>query len=172
MRANIQKTKSRGFTLVEVMLVIMFISILAGMSVLVMGSSSNNANAAAIMNNLDVAKSALLAYSMEHRTRNSDALSQFIGADVGNIKKSLDKYMDPTVLQGGENSDLFNKISIVSNADFAGKLTVGFISFPVDSGLRSALEKKVRGPTGKDPSSLYFGKQDGSTMYSLWEEIK
>jgi len=172
MRANIQKTKSRGFTLVEVMLVIMFISILAGMSVLVMGNSSNNANAAAVMNNLDVAKSALLAYSMEHRTRHTDALTQFIGADIGNIKKSLDKYIDPTVLQAGENSALFDKISIASNANFAGNLAVGFVSFPVDSGLRSALDKKVRGTTGKDSSSLYFGQQDGTTMYSIWVEIK
>jgi len=158
--------KSRGFGLVELLTVIVILAILAGMSMLVMGRSADNAEAAKIMGNLDAARNALLAYSMEHRTRTSDRLDEFIAANTDDIIISLDKYLDRNVTTGQQNSALFSKIQIGMNPlHFDGQLAIGFIGFDASSGLRSALAKR----TGSD--SQYDGSSSGGT-YSLWIKVK
>jgi general secretion pathway protein G len=60
------KTRERGFTLVELLVVIMIISVLAGMMLLATGVSMNSTEAAKIMSDLRNLKGAALLYYGDH----------------------------------------------------------------------------------------------------------
>ena len=95
MKVDLRRAKSRGFSLTEVMTAIIIIGILAGMSMLVMGGNSDSTEAVGIMAALDSGKGALLAYSMEHKSRREDPLDTFIGVTgSGLVKASLASYLD------------------------------------------------------------------------------
>jgi type II secretory pathway pseudopilin PulG len=162
MRANARKLKSCGFSLVEVMLVIIFIAILAGMSVLAMGNTSSGAEASNILAELDAAKSAMLGYSMEYRTRTSDGLKDWDSATSAAILSSLDKYLESTA-RTGNASARFNKIKV----RYTDGIYVGFVNFDISSSIQKALTTKI--------SSFTNGAYEGtynSGQYSLWMKVK
>jgi general secretion pathway protein G len=152
----IRKRGAGGFTLVEILLVIMIIAILAGGIMIAFSRGSDNADAAAVMSNLDAAKNALLAYSMEHRTRTSDTLGDFISAGSDAIISSLDKYMS-------------SRLSMTVDVDEdQGKIRIGFVNIPANQGLIKALERKAA--AGQN-SANYQVTSSGGT-YSIWLIVK
>jgi type II secretory pathway pseudopilin PulG len=164
MNGDYRKMRSCGFSLVEVMLVIIFIAILAGMSVLAMGSGTDGTEAAAIMSHLDSAKNAMLAYSQEHRTRNSNPLQQFVGATSALINTSLDRYLEGSSKTGGSAHQYYSKLSV--RRDSNNVIEVGFNGFLTTSGIARALDNKIHVNDG-----LYTGSGNASS-YSVWLKIK
>ncbi|MDR3353816.1 MAG: type II secretion system GspH family protein [Synergistaceae bacterium] len=76
-----------GFTLVELLIVIMIIAILAGMMMLATGSATDSAEAAKLINDLRAAKSAALLLYIDEEAWPSSG-------DVKTAGVSLDKYTD------------------------------------------------------------------------------
>ena len=166
MRCDIRKMKSRGFGLVEMLIVIVILGILAGMTMLALGKNTDSTEAALILAHLDSAKSALLAYSMENRTRNTDPLASFASiTDDGKIHASLDKYLESQAQTGGGASTTayFNKLRVQNNG---ARFDIGFVNFQVQSGIASALDKKVKASGG-----TYTGS-GGAGTYSLWLRVR
>jgi len=76
--------KSKGFTLVELLIVIIIIGILAGMMMLATGSATDKAEATKIVSNLRNMKAAAIMVYADDNKWPSDI-------------KSLDKYMDASI---------------------------------------------------------------------------
>ena len=163
MRSKIRKMKSRGFGLVELLLVIMILGILAGMTLLAFARGTDSADAAAIMSNLDSAKNAMLAYSMEHRTRNVDPLGNFTGLLDGEIIPNIDKYLDP----GYRNSSAavyFDKLRVRTAPSGSG-FEVGFAGISISSGIANALNKKIA-------AGGAYNSSGAPANYSIWLSIR
>jgi general secretion pathway protein G len=82
------KARKGGFTLVELLIVIMIIAILAGMMMLATGSATDGAEATKVINDLRNLKGAALMYYMDSNTWPP------IGTISGAAASSLDSYMD------------------------------------------------------------------------------
>jgi general secretion pathway protein G len=170
--ANIMKLKFRGFSLVEVLLVIMIVGILAGGVMLAFGSRSEKAEATVMMSDLDAVKNAMLAYSMEHRTRRTDGLDGWGSAvwestnpALPTIRRSLDKYLDSN-LGRGDAASRFAKLKV----RYANGIEVGFDDFPASNALKDELTKKVH-----DVNNAANGMYSGSPSvggYSLWIRVR
>lgn len=89
MKQWLKKRKGRGFTLVELLIVIVIIGILAGSLLMVMGSGTDKANATKIASDLRTLKAAMLMYY-------ADEGSFFAVTDLSTTPSSLDDYLDRT----------------------------------------------------------------------------
>jgi prepilin-type N-terminal cleavage/methylation domain-containing protein len=168
MNDDIMKRGSGGFTLVEVMLVIMMVAILAGGTMLALSRGSDNAEATVIMADLDAAKNALLAYSMEHRTRTSDRLDDFMSASSSAITGSLDTYMSSQVsMTGGKTKARFDTIDVDTAS---GKIRIGFAGFPADRGLIRALERKIA--SAQSNVVYHVTSNDVNSTCTVWLDVK
>jgi general secretion pathway protein G len=135
-------TKRGGFTLVELLLVIMIISILAGMMMLATGSATDSAEAAKIINDLRAAKSAaLLLYIDEDAWPTS--------MDITAAGASLDRYTDRPLFTASGGAAKY-KLDIAEGVHAVGSTTKArsFIGITqIENGnpkLASGVEAKLR----------------------------
>jgi general secretion pathway protein G len=84
------KTRKGGFTLVELLIVIVIISILAGMMLLATGSATDNAEAVKVTNDLRYLKSAALLFYSDH-----------LLWPVAGSEAALNNYSDRPIVRNG-----------------------------------------------------------------------
>lgn len=82
--------KSKGFTLVELLIVIIIIGILAGMMMLATGSATDKANATKIVSNLRNVKAATIMYYADHNEWPAENVQ-------ANSSSDITKYLDQSV---------------------------------------------------------------------------
>ena len=78
-------TRRRGFSLVELVVVVMIIGMLASMAIPRLSRGATAASEAALMGNLTTVRNALLRYAIEHR-------NTFPGADADTVVLQLTSY--------------------------------------------------------------------------------
>ena len=106
--------KAKGFTLVELLIVIIIIGILAGMLLLAVGSATDKAEATKIVNALRNYKSATLMYYTDHS--NWPPSGSWSG-HTGWVE-SLDRYTDRSM-----DLNAFASLQVV---DVSGRFIIGF----------------------------------------------
>ncbi|MDR1915809.1 MAG: type II secretion system GspH family protein [Synergistaceae bacterium] len=157
------KRALKGYTVIEVMAVIIVIGILAGMVMLTMGSNMSRGESVVIMADLEAVKGAMLAYSMVNSTRTSDSLGTFKTASASAIIASLDSYLDGKA-RNSIKAQHFNNLFVDEDVD--RHLWVGFRDFQANETIQSDLDKKVA-----SSSAGFTGSRSGST-YTLSLKVK
>lgn len=136
--------KRKGFTLVELLIVIIIIGILAGAMLLVAGSSTDKAEATRIVSDLRTLKSAIMmAYSDKGTWPSSSTLDE--------VKPYL----------GGNNSIDTTKYELVENSS-SGAVYVGCKSIP-SKGVKTKLKDmadKDKNLFGDTAGTLYDGNAE------------
>ena len=138
------KARHGGFTLVELLIVIIIIAILAGMLLLATGSATDNAEATKIINDVRNLKAASMMYFVDH-----DAWP--LSAQIGTIEPSLDLYLDRPFLAMDDYTLLIVDEVTIQNQT---RSTIGFTKEGVALGVQQKLAGKAEqsgvygGPTG------------------------
>ncbi|MDL2264341.1 type II secretion system GspH family protein [Synergistaceae bacterium OttesenSCG-928-I11] len=98
MMRKIMHARKGGFTLVELLIVIMIIAILAGMMMLATGAATDSAEATKIINDMRSLKSAILLYYVDNQEWPSPIPAGGLDLYGTAWGKSIDKYMDRPLL--------------------------------------------------------------------------
>jgi prepilin-type N-terminal cleavage/methylation domain-containing protein len=152
----VKMSSRRGYSLSELLIVMVVIGILAGMSMLVAGDGgSSKTRALGIAAELESAKSATLAYTREHQTRNTDPLVPLVG-DANAFKTAIRGYMERSI---DKTVKLIHDAS--SRAYF-----VQFVDIDADSALTKALDNVVKKSDG------YSGGPSGGGKYTLSLKVR
>ena len=149
------KARKGGFTLVELLIVIMIIAILAGMMLLATGSATDSAEATKIINDLRDLKSAALLYFVEY--------NQWL---TPGEEASLDKYYDRPLVAG----DRYDAVMIGDpyvDGDGANRANIG-VELSSTNGT-TGIQKKLAG-RAKD-AGLLAADNTSNTAYSTGTEV-
>lgn len=150
MKQWLKKRKARGFTLVELLIVIVIIGILAGSLLLVMGSGTDKANATKIVSDMRTLKAAALMYYADN-TAWPDGLDK------------LNQYLDRSPLSSKFVSfDLVGEGIVSADLALEAKLN----STNAKEGLRNRLEDMAEesGLYNQDLTKFFEAKDDAGYM--------
>lgn len=93
-------SKKRGFTLVELLLIIIIIAVLAGMQIIIMGSATGTAEASRIINDLRMLQAAALSYYLDNDGIDNigpgGSATPLPAAEVKSISAYLDREINGT----------------------------------------------------------------------------
>jgi general secretion pathway protein G len=141
------KARKGGFTLVELLIVIMIIAILAGMMLLATGSATDSAEATKIINDLRNVKSAALMFYAD----------EMVWPTSTTLVTSWEAYLDRTW-----DSARYGALPDVGVERADGKQFVGF-SLATPPGSTNGVKKKL---TAKASEAGLFGDAQGAAQYS------
>jgi general secretion pathway protein G len=167
---TVTKSRAGGFTLVELLIVVMIIGILAGMTLISTEPAIESAEATKVINDLRSLKGAALLYYVDYGRWPTDAQ-----------KASLDSYMDRQVISlvmAGDSNRRYDSISIGANykdaPTGAERANIGVTLMPAGNGtegVRKKLESRAL------QSGLLRGATNGSDIYTasgmeVWVNMK
>lgn len=164
---KVMKARKSGFTLVELLIVIMIIAILAGMMMLATGSATDSATATKIINDLRAVKSAALLIYMDNNQSWTWAADATGGAG-DDITKSFDRYMDkPLFSEGSTYKLLFKNKVTLNNAANQGGSERTLIGFELGDAYKdnANLKDKLKGNAAKaglytESGAIYDGSSE------------
>jgi general secretion pathway protein G len=146
----VRRRKAKGFTLVELLIVMVIIGILAGAMLLVMGPGKDKANATKIVSNLRSLKVAALMYYSDNNSWPTN-ISQ------------LDSYMDRKVPTSDDLATYTITYTITSGD------SIYFIGATLSSSASTGLKNKLRDMATE--SGLYDEADSSDTIYSGDEDL-
>jgi general secretion pathway protein G len=158
------KARKGGFTLVELLIVIMIIAILAGMMMLATGSATDSAEAAKVINDLRNLKSAALLYYGDNERWPTSV-------DV----KSLDAYSDRPVVN---NTSRYAKVAIGDEyADGEGSYRTNISVQLNDKNGNSAQSVRNKLKAKAAETGLLNDEKDATTAYdgtklTIWMNMR
>ncbi|MDR1159097.1 MAG: type II secretion system GspH family protein [Syntrophomonadaceae bacterium] len=97
---KIMKARKSGFTLVELLIVIMIIAILAGMTMLATGAAIDGAEAARVINDLLSMKAAAIMFCLDEGHWPDEAAGSGAFNSASALARSFDRYTDRPLLGG------------------------------------------------------------------------
>jgi general secretion pathway protein G len=143
----------KGFTLVELLIVIIIIGILAGAMMLVAGSSRDAAEASKIISDLRSIKSAALLWI----TEDPAGLDSGDWTDLEDDPTPLNKYLDKPLLEGQtEYIFLTAEVTTTASEDAYTAWVLGRNVSGARSGVKTNLEKQAKS------AGLYGGAATGT----------
>ena len=156
MKQWLKKRKGRGFTLVELLIVIVIIGILAGSLLLVMGSGTDKANATKIVSDMRTLKAAALMYYADNSEwpDGIDDLEGYLDREPDSSKiASYDLVGSFTTGEGAVSADLAIKVYNIAEKGIQDRLA----DMAAESGLyTSDLESEYQG--GEGPAYMIIAR--------------